>query len=132
MPKGGKRDGSGRPKGRKNNSTLQRAEKQEIEREAFRDYLKAHVNDLHAAQISNAKGIRYLVVRDKKSGKFLRVSEKLAGKLNVDEEVIEIWEKDPSSHAYAYLMDQFLDKPRQQEQAVAVTGKLVIEIAKGW
>jgi hypothetical protein len=29
-------------------------------------------------------------------------------------------------------MNRFLDKPKEQEQEVAVTGKLVVEIAKAW
>jgi len=130
MPRlGGKRPGAGRPKGRQNNKTIQKAQDAALERQAFRDYLASHAESLHAAQIANAKGLKYMVVRDKKSGKFLRVAEALAGKLNPEEEVVEIWEKDPSIQAYTDLMNRFLDKPKEQEQAVNLNGALVIKWA---
>jgi hypothetical protein len=60
------------------------------------------------AQVSNAKGLQYLVYRDKKSGKFERV--KALEDINQDENTIEVWEKDPSVQAYADLMNRALDK----------------------
>lgn len=61
------------------------------------------------AQVSNAKGLQYLVYRDKKSGKFERV--KALEDVNQDENTIEVWEKDPSVQAYTDLMNRALDKP---------------------
>ena len=129
-PKGGRRPGAGRPKGSQNASTIRRAEDAALERQAFRDYIAAHAEAMHAAQIANAKGISYMVVRDKKTGKFLRVAEAVAGKLNAEEEVIEIWEKDPSIQAYTDLMNRFLDKPKEQPQDVAVKGEFFVRWAE--
>jgi hypothetical protein len=107
MPRGGKRAGAGRKKGR-----------QTLDKEAARDIVRlkvfAELGPLIASQISNAKGIHYLVVRDKASGKFLRVGKGRAEKLKAEEEIIEIWEKDPSVQAFTDLLNRALDKPAEQ------------------
>lgn len=117
----------GRPKGRRNTAT--------ITKEAARDVLRAIVledmRELLSAQLANAKGIKYLVVREKSSGKFLRVGELRAKGVNPDEEIIEVWEKDPSVQAFTDLMNRALDKPKEQEQEIAVTGTVnVIDILR--
>lgn len=73
-----------------------------------------HSEEMHLAQIANATGVHYLVVRDKGTGKFLRVAEDAAKKLKPNEEIIEVYEKDPSVHAYSDLMDRTLGKPKQE------------------
>jgi hypothetical protein len=41
------------------------------------------------------------VVRDKKTGKVVRVTEMMAkAKLGQDEEIIEVWKKDPNVQAF--------------------------------
>jgi len=86
---------------------------------------------LVSAQMAQAKGLKYLVVRDKKSGKFLRVTEAMA-KAKADaldeesEEQIEVWEKDPSVQAFSDLMNRAIDKPKEQEQEVVHSGGLAI------
>lgn len=100
------------PKGYKTAKTIEK----EAAREILRNRVKAELEPMVDAQIANAKGIKYLVVRNKKSGKFLRVTEAMAKiKLGTesDEETIEVWEKDPSVHAFQDLMDRTLDKPSQ-------------------
>lgn len=120
---GGKRPGAGRPKGTKNPSTYTK----EAAREALRQLVLQEMRDLVGAQMANAKGLKYLVVRDKKSGKFLRVTEAMAkarsGK-DEDEETIEVWEKDPSVQAFTDLMNRALDKPKEQEMELKLTGEL--------
>jgi DNA-directed RNA polymerase subunit K/omega len=74
--------------------------------------------------MANAKGLKYLVVRDKKTGKFERVSEALARAKQDSEdgrEEIEVWEKDPSVQAFTDLMNRALDKPKEQAQDVNLT-----------
>jgi hypothetical protein len=81
------------------------------------------------AQLANAKGIKYLVVREKKSGKFIRVTEAMARQkqeLTDNEEIIEVWEKDPSVQAFTDLMNRAIDKPKEQEQEVDVNAEIVI------
>lgn len=120
MPRGGRRAGSGRKKGQ---ATLDK----EAARELVRQMVYADLAPLLAAQLANAKGLKYLVIRDKKTGKFLRVTEGMARArskdgLKPDEEVIEVWEKDPSVQAFTDLLNRALDKPKEQELEVKVTG----------
>ena len=105
------------PKGTKNPSTIEK----QAAREAVRQRVCQHLERLVDAQISNACGIRYLVVREKTTGKFLRVGGKAAEKLNPEEEVIEIWEKDPSVQAFTDLMNRAIDKPKEQDIDVNVS-----------
>lgn len=119
MARGGKRKGAGRPKG-----------PQTLEKEALRELVRARVAEkllpLTDAQISNALGISFLVVREKASGKFLRVGKGRAEKLDPETEIVEIWEKDPSVQAYTDLLNRALDKPKEQEQAIALSGQVNI------
>ncbi len=120
MPKssnhGGRRLNAGRPKGTKQPQTLAK----EAAREVARTLITAALRPLIEAQIANAQGLKYLVTRDKKSGKFIRVTEAMAkAKTGQDEEIIEVWEKDPSVQAFTDLLNRALDKPAEQ---VKVTG----------
>jgi hypothetical protein len=114
---GGARPGAGYPKGRKKPYTLQKDAARELVRRLVTDNLQP----LIAAQIANAQGLKYLVTRDKKTGKFIRVTEAMAkAKQGDDEEIIEVWEKDPSVQAFTDLLNRALDKPAEQ---VKVTGE---------
>ena len=76
-----------------------------------------------AAQIANAKGLKYLVARNAKSGKFDRVTPAMLEAWEKDPDampaMIEVWDKDPSIQAFTDLMNRALDKPAEQ---VKVTG----------
>lgn len=123
---GGKRTGAGKPKGTKNASTLSK----EAAREALRQIVTEDMRALVDAQLANAKGIKYVVARHKTSGKFERVTEAelkaiLSGK-DSDRMVLEVWEKDPSVQAFTDLMNRALDKPKEQEQEVKLTGEVTL------
>ena len=118
---GGRRRGAGRPKGSGGRITVEKeAARAKVRREVLK-YLKPLV----AAQIANAVGLKYLVTRDKRTGKFLRVTQAMA-RLAEGEESVEVWEKDPSVQAFTDLLNRALDKPAEQIQEVAHTGQLVI------
>jgi hypothetical protein len=128
MPSGGKRTGAGRPKGRRSKSTLDK----EAARVFVRERVTRALGPLVDAQIANALGLRYLVVREKKTGKFLRVTETMArARLGKGEEIVEVWEKDPSVQAFTDLLNRALDKPKEQEIDLHVTGSsdLVAKLA---
>lgn len=111
MKHGGKRPGGGRRKGSKNVKTLEK----EVAEEALREKIRKRIDPILDAQLDNAQGIKYLVVRERRGGKFVRVTESMAkAKLGKGEEIIEVWEKDPSIHAFADLMDRALGKPKEQ------------------
>lgn len=126
----------GRPKGSKNKKTQSTIDK-EILRETARAVIAPHLTQLLEAQIAHAIGLKYLVTRDKKTGKFIRVTEAMARrkakKGDADapaenEEVIEVWEKDPSVQAFTDLLNRLIDKPAEQPQElkVEVSGRVTL------
>jgi hypothetical protein len=124
MPRGGFRLGSGKPKGAKNVATISK----EQARDALRQIVLAKMSELVDAQLSNATGIKYLVRRDAKSGKFLRVTADMLDQ-QTDDDLIEMWEKEPSVQSFTDLMNRALDKPKEQEQEVKLQGNIVLKWA---
>lgn len=116
----------GRPEGSKNESTLDK----EWERELLRRQVVREREAMTAAQIAHAKGLRYLVARHKKTGKFAKLTEQLATAITEGTEdaydAIEVWSKDPSVQAYTDLMNRAIDKPKEQEQEIKFTGQINI------
>lgn len=97
-------------------------------RDKLRKQVLEKMPDLVSAQIENALGLKFLVVRSKKSGKFERVVE-TPEKLNTEEEIIEVWAKDPSIQAFTDLMNRAIDKPAEQEPTVPFPVNLVVRWA---
>lgn len=121
----------GRPKGSKNKATL----KAEFDKEALRAELRARVQaklgPMIDAQIANAAGIKYLVLRHAKSGKFIkRIEDPESADIKLDPgtEIIEVWAKDPSVQAFTDLMNRTIDKPTETvESSVAHSGVVRFE-----
>ncbi len=91
-------------------------------REALREVVIRHMDEMVASQVAHAKGIKYLVARSSKGGKFEKVSpdkleEMLAGQ-DDGSIILEVWDKDPSVQAFTDLMNRALDKPADQEQTI--------------
>ncbi len=122
MPRGGYRpNAKGPKKGTKYRPTLEK----EAARKVMYDLVMAKLAPMTDAQIENALGFKYLMVRAKNGGKFLRVTESMAkAKLGEDEEIVEVWEKDPNVTAFADLMNRTLGKPVEN---VAVEAKITID-----
>lgn len=120
MPRGGARPGSGCKKGFKAQKTLDKIEA----REFLRQRVIAEMGAMLTAQIAHAKGLSYLMVRDK-AGKFTKVSA-AAAKQFTGEEILEVWEKDPSVQAFTDLLNRALDKPKEQEQEIDLKAELRI------
>lgn len=118
------------PKGYKTQKTIAK----EAAREALRQIILQRMERLVDAQLAHAEGLKYLVVRDKKSGKFLRVTEAMAkakqAKVAEGEEIIEVWEKDPSVQAFTDLMNRAIDKPSEQVQEHEHKGHITFSWAK--
>jgi hypothetical protein len=91
----------------------------EAARELVRQAVTEHLPDLISAQVANAKGLQYLVYRDKKTGKFERVTN--LETVNQDENTIEVWEKDPSVQAFSDLLNRAIDRPKEQSQDINLT-----------
>ena len=124
--------GRGRPPGSKNKATLDK----EAAREVVRQRVTERLDSLLEAQFANAEGIKYLVGRQKNSGKFVRLNQEQveAALSGEDSEYVqlEVWEKDPSVQAFTDLLNRALDKPKEQEQEHKVDGTLTITIKKPW
>ena len=123
---GGKRAGAGRKKGFQLPVTLEKI----AAREFVRRRVTAALAPLIDAQIAHARGLKYLVTRDKKTGKFIRVTQAMARvKLGAKEEIIEVWEKDPSVQAFTDLLNRAIDKPADQ---LPEPGEGVVEAIYRW
>jgi hypothetical protein len=120
---GGKRPGAGRKRGMKLEKTMQK----EAAREYTRQTVIAGLAPMLRAQMAHATGIGHCYTRDK-HGKFSRVE-------NLDEidrlltdgtegEHFFIFAKDPSAVAFKELLDRALDKPKEQDREIHVSGEI--------
>ncbi len=116
---GGRRPGAGGPKGVRWQTTLAK----EAAREELRRLLTPYMQSIVEAQVKSALGLKYLVTRDPKNGKFTKVTEAMARNLSKKGvEIIEVWEKDPSTPAFTTLADRYFDKPAEQKQKIELEG----------
>ena len=125
MALGGKRPGSGRKPGFKFPRTIAK----ELARQRLRERVCAQLDPMIDAQIAASLGVKYLVIRNAKTGKFVRVTEAIAKGLDPGDERIEVWESEPSTAAFKTLTDQALDKPKEQEQEFTGVLNMVIRWA---
>lgn len=127
---GGKRAGAGKPKGVKWPSTLAK----EAARELTRQKITAALEPMLEAQVAHAIGLKYLVARHKKTGKFAKLTEDLTTAIasgeNTEYESIEVWAKDPSVQAFSDLLNRAIDKPSEQAQQHEHKGHLTFSWAK--
>ena len=106
MPHGGARPGAGRKKGF---DALRQHER-------IREMVAAAQDEMVAAQIAAAIGIKYLVARDKRGGGFKHLTEAEAKAIlngqDTERYIVEQWEKPPSTRAWADLADRVLGKAK--------------------
>lgn len=132
MPRGGKRVGAGRPRGRLSASTITK----EQAREALRAIVLEHLRPMVTKQIAHAMGIGHLYTRDK-TGKFTKIENEAEADrlLTRGSEGQDYWifMKDPSVQAFTDLMNRALDKPQEQEQTLNLKGdaELVAALVAG-
>ena len=113
------------PKGTKIKKYARLRQSKEQAREAVRQRITARLAPLVDAQMDNAQGLKYLVTRDRKTGKFIRVGPALAA--HSDQETIEVWEKDPSVQAFSDLLNRALDKPAEPKQSMEHSGTIIFK-----
>jgi hypothetical protein len=121
VPRGGKRAGAGKPKGYQHKPTLEKL----AAREFVRQMVTQSLTPMIQAQIANAMGIGHVYTRDK-GGKFTRIEDQAhIDRLlteGTEDEDYWIFAKDPSTQAFTDLLNRALDKPKEQEQEIRVTG----------
>jgi hypothetical protein len=114
------------PKGHKTRKTLDK----EAARAALRELVIAQLKPLVDAQIANAMGIKYLIARNKNTGKFEKLTEAQArARLKGQEsefESIEVWEERPNVQAFTDLLNRTIDKPAEQEQIIQHAGGIAL------
>ena len=129
MAAGGTRIGAGRRKGvieirpRTIVEDLPKILSKGEAREVVRQLITPHIQPMIEAQVANAKGLAYLVIRDKASGKFIRFAGD-KDKVKPSEETFEIWAKDPSVQAFSDLLNRAIDKPKEQPQELQHSGSI--------
>jgi hypothetical protein len=122
---GATRPGAGRPKGVKDPQTLAK----EDAREAVRKKLTKELMTVADALLSRARGTRYFVTRNLKTGKFELVTNprQVIDALNrKDGQSGEFYTDKPDTVAIREILDRCLDKAKEQEQDVKIDGKLEI------
>ena len=116
MPLGSKRPNAGRKVGFKFPATLQKIHARELVRQKITENL----NTLIDAQIDNAQGLKHLMMRDPKTGKFERLTDvKQIDKALKSKNACWIYTKDPNVQAFTDLLNRALDKPSEH---VSITG----------
>lgn len=106
MAHGGKRAGAGRPLG-PHDDTLRKIEGRRI----VRELVLAHLKPLVEAQLANAKGTNYAVVRHA-DGTFRRIdSAEEFDRAAAAGDPITIHTQQPNVTAFSDLMNRALDKP---------------------
>lgn len=117
---------SGNPAGRKKGAPTKATLDKEQAREMLRELVKESLRPMTEAQIANASGLKFLVLREKKSGKFIKRITDVEGEIQLDpeKEIVEVWAKDPSVQAFTDLLNRTLDKPKETLEAVVTVSEL--------
>src|SRR5215831_17659253 len=121
---GGKRKGSGKHKGTRWPSTLAKAEAREL----VRQYVTERLPEYLDAMSDNILGIRHLMMRDPKTGKFERITgdAKQIDKALKTKTAFWIYTKDPNVQAFTDLLNRCIDKPAEHVQVTGDGGPLII------
>ena len=120
---GGARPGAGKPRGVKWPSTLRKEEAREL----VRQYVTERLPQFLDAMSDNIVGIRHLMMRDPKTGKFERITgdAKQIDKALKTKNTFWIYTKDPNVQAFTDLLNRAIDKPAEHIQ-VAGEGSITI------
>src|SRR5215472_3749205 len=120
----GKREGAGYPKGVKWPSTLRKEEARELVRRYVTERLGQYLDVMSA----NITGIRDLMMRDPKTGKFERITgdAKQIDKALKTKTAFWIYTKDPNVQAFTDLLNRCIDKPAEHVE-IAGEGSITIK-----
>jgi hypothetical protein len=126
---GGARPGAGRKKGGKNASTLAAAEQKALARETLRELLRPHLAPIALAQVENAKGVSYMVLRAP-DGTFARATDEkqIDAACAVGSSAFQIFTQQPNTQSASMLLAYLADKPVEPVEHSGPDGE-AIEIA---
>src|SRR5215467_16241333 len=93
-------------------------------REFVRQVVIARLGSLLEAQLDNAEGIRHLMMRDPKTGKFERITGDAAqiDKALKSKNACWIYTKDPNVQAFTDLINRAIDKPAEHVEIGGADG----------
>ncbi len=117
------RPGAGRPKGAKNQKTLDL----EWERELIRRQILKRVGPMTDAQIDHAGGVSYMVLRNS-DGTYARATNEaqIDAACAVGASAFKIFTQAPNPQAYSTLMAYAVDRPKEQPQELVHKGTVNI------
>jgi hypothetical protein len=97
---------------------MQKTLEKEAAREFVRQKVTENLNTLIDAQIDNAQGLKHLMMRDPKTGKFERITgdAKQIDKALKSKNAFWIYTKDPNVQAFTDLLNRAIDKPAEHVQ----------------
>jgi hypothetical protein len=103
---------------------MQKTLEKEAARELVRQTVTENLGPLLAAQIDNAQGIRHLMMRDPKTGKFecITGNAKQIDKALKSKNACWIYTKDPNVQAFTDLLNRAIDKPAEHIQVAGADG----------
>jgi len=109
---GGARKGAGRKPGVPNAATLSANEEKAIAREVIRGHITAHIPKIIQAQIENALGVPYMVLRAP-DGSFVRATDEkqVDAALAAGTTAFKLYTKEPHLPAASMLLAYAADKP---------------------
>jgi len=94
----------------------------EAAREAVRAKISGYWEAMVEAAIAQALGLKFILLRDRKNGKFLgrvRTEKQLDDALKDKRlELVEVWGQSPNMTAFQSLMDRFIDRAKEQEVTI--------------
>lgn len=125
MARGGHRHGAGRPKGSRSKGFVAK----EAAREALRLRLTAEIDTFADALVSRARGVRYFITRNKKTGKYELVTnpDQVVRALNAEnDESGEFYTDKPDVQAIREAFDRMVDRAPNPPEEVHVDGELIV------
>ncbi len=123
MARGGKRPGSGRPKGSLNHATLEVA----AVLAAFQQQVCLAMEPMTKAQIRHAQGVDYMVLR-KRDGTYARATDEkqIEAACAVGDQAFNIFTQAPNTQAFTALTDRAFGKPVERTEVGGPDGGPVI------
>lgn len=126
MARGGARPNSGPKPGTKHEATLAK----EVARARYQERMTRRFDALLDVQFETATGISQFVYRDE-AGRFKVIDDpdELAACLSQGK-ALRIFTRLPNAQAQTDILNRTMDKPKEQEQVISISGELTIVEAR--
>lgn len=125
MAKGGRRANAGRPPGihTPHQATLSAQEQKNLAREVIRAHIKEHIPAIVKAQIANAQGVSYMVLRAP-DGSFARATDEkqIDAACALGAEAFRIFTQQPHQGSATMLLAYAADKPVEPMEVTGADG----------